>query len=161
MIKSKTEFKSNLLEIFKAITQLQTKKIKAGVLDRSEKNSETGIPVVDYAVYNQFGTKFIPARAFMTIGGLFSKKNTKPLVVEMLNNLFSLKPIDKHLSIIAKQMSSDIKYAIDPTQISPALKKKTIKRKIKKGRSNPSKTLVDTKSLYGSIKFSVEIKNVV
>jgi len=160
MIKSKTEFKSNLLEIFKAITQLQTKKIKAGVLDRSEKNSETGESVVDYAVYNQFGYG-VPARAFMTIGGLFSKKNTEPLVINMLNDLFRLKPINKHLSIIAKQMSSDIKYAIDPTQISPALSKTTIEIKRKKGRSNPSKTLVDTKSLHGSIKFSVEIKNVV
>jgi len=48
--------------IFKDIKNMDGKGVKVGIMGGT---SEKGVAIVDYAVWNEFGTKHIPARPFM------------------------------------------------------------------------------------------------
>ena len=49
-----------------SLRSLEDKKLKVGVLPSAGRNSE-GVDLVDVAVWNEFGTRHIPARPFMRI----------------------------------------------------------------------------------------------
>ncbi len=49
--------------IFNDINQLDNRSVKIGLMGGEE---VSGVSVVDYAVYNEFGTSRIPARPFMS-----------------------------------------------------------------------------------------------
>ena len=50
-------------KVIKELDRLSKKKIKVGILRDSAKNAE-GVTILEYAIYNEYGTQFIPARPF-------------------------------------------------------------------------------------------------
>lgn len=50
-------------KVIKELSELSKKRIKVGILRDSAKNAD-GVTILEYAIYNEYGTQFIPARPF-------------------------------------------------------------------------------------------------
>lgn len=137
-------------DIIRQLKSLKNKTIEAGILNNAGTNSETGTLIAEYAHYNEYGTKHIPARPFMST--TFDEQNSnwvKSLdsILEKLINSNNI-DIDKSISLVGEQVVNDIKEKIT-SNIPPTLNLVTIKRK------KSSKTLIDTGNMRDSINFKI------
>ena len=145
-----------LKNLHKMVDKLKTKSaVYAGVFSDA-KNEVTGEPVVPYAAKNEFGGAGVPARPFVRITLAKRKKEW----IRKLKNLVFNGGMDANaaLNMMGVMMADDIQETITsnlPPPNSPA----TIKRKEKKGSHSNGimyhGTLVDTGSLYMSIRYEV------
>lgn len=137
-------------DIIKQLKSLKNKSIEAGVLSNAGDNQETGTLIAEYAYYNEYGTKHIPARPFMSM--TFDEQNSNwvksldSILEKLVNN--NNVDIEKSISLVGEQVVNDIKEKIT-SNIPPALKTSTIKRK------KSSKTLIDTGNMRDSINFKI------
>ncbi len=138
--------------IIKEFKSYKNKTIQAGILSSAGTNDETGTLIAEYAAYNEYGTKDVPARPFMSM--TFDEKNSnwvKSLdsILEKLVNGGNV-DIKKGISLIGEQMVTDIKETITNRDILPKLKPKTIK-----GKKGSTKTLIDSGNMRKAINFEI------
>lgn len=137
-------------EAIKKLQALKSKTLQAGILASAGTNNKTATLIAEYAHYNEFGTKNIPARSF--IGSTFDEQNNgwfgklDNIVDKVIEN--KVTNIDLEIGLLGERMVGDIKEKIT-SNIPPALKLPTIKRK------KSSKTLIDTGIMRNSIKFEI------
>ena len=118
-------------------------------------NSENNELIAPYAAANEFGTRDIPARPFMrntvadksgewadTLGKLISRKPATP------------KGINSAFSVLGEVMVQDIRDTIEKI-VPPPNAEHTVELKTKKGRANPTQTLVDSGSMQKAVNFEI------
>lgn len=125
------------------------KAVKVGILENAT-NVHTGASIAEYAYWNEFGTKNIPARPFMRNA---ISDNSDTWAESISSQLKTMGVTDKN--VVAKAlketgqlMRSDIQQSISKGGFKP-LKPATIKRK---GKATP---LVDTKAMREAISYEV------
>lgn len=127
--------------MFKKLEKLQKAEIHAGIL-HDVLNS--GTSVIDYAIFNEFGTSTIPARSFLNSS--FKENETKYMAKswKIYEKALSGADVTLDLERLGEEVANDIKVKIS-SNIPPELKPATIKRK------KSSKTLIDSGILRSSI----------
>ena len=127
----------NLLERMNELTYLSEHMVEIGILgiDKELKGKDGKTTILEYAVYNEFGTKNIPPRPFMRRtfekdGDIISRyidKRTEEVFDGKISGIQALKRIGEFVrSKIMKNISTANSWA---TPLSPS----TIKRKTRKG----------------------------
>ena len=128
--------------------------VKAGILEGAT-NRVTGEPIAPYAIYNEFGTKNIPARPFMRT---VAKSEPKKWIGEMVRHIRG-KATDpaiwkQALGVAGESMKADIKDSIQNgawTPNAPA----TVRAKARKGKVEPDHPLMDTGEMFAAVSFEV------
>ena len=130
----------------KLLNDLSKVKIEAGVFGDAGANPKSGESIVEYAVYNEYGTEHIPARPFMGLTADSKGDDWTKLMTDCFDKALETegKNIEKDLGRIGEQITGDIKKTVS-SNISPANAASTIKRK------GSSKTLIDTGALRAAI----------
>lgn len=143
----------DLEKLQKELEYLQTHAVKVGVLGNG---SVDGVSVQDYAIFNEYGTSHIPKRPFFRLS--VGTENAQNRIKEYMNMQIEM--------IIQGEISGQEAYEnlgefvvqkIKKTIMSgnfAALNLKTIKIRQRKG-NNSTKPLMDTHSLYESIKYEI------
>jgi hypothetical protein len=129
------------------IQQLQRQGVKVGL--RSTAGSHNGVLIVDYAVFNEFGTSKIPARPFMRRTADQSRQFLAPFVSaltqRMIQNNLSVSQVMNQLGLFYQdKIRNTIRSS--PTWAVPNAPS-TIK---KKGSSVP---LIDTGAMLGAVDY--------
>lgn len=138
--------------LLSSLSTLRRSKIEVGVLPSAGRNSE-GVDLVDVAVWNEFGTRHVPARPFMRIA---ADRN------ESIWNCYAEQCIDAALqngadinhtfSVLGEQIKRDVQLVFGSGEITPN-KPATIRRK---GSSVP---LIDHGDLRRSIDYKVTTRS--
>lgn len=138
--------------LLSSLSTLRRSKLEVGVLPSAGRNSE-GVDLVDVAVWNEFGTRHIPARPFMRIA---ADRN------ESIWNCYAEQCIDAALqngvdinhtfSVLGEQIKRDVQLVFGSGEITPN-KPATIRRK---GSSVP---LIDHGDLRRSIDYKVTTRS--
>lgn len=121
-------------------------------------NQETGISVVEYAIYNEFGTSGtheIPARAFMR----YTSKNRRAEWYRLLHRLLQSNQYDPRaaLMLVAEVAVKDIQQTISTAgdgSFEPN-SPETVARKMAKGKRYPDQPLIDSGSLQEAIRYEM------
>lgn len=139
------------LAIKKALLSLRKKEIKVGILEGAGKNSKTGTLIVDYAVFNEYGTSRIPERSFMRSTYDEKESEWNKALDKIVSSVVegNINNIEQKISLVGEQMVNDIKEKID-SNIPPPLSEATIRRK------GSSRTLIDTGIMRASITYTIE-----
>ena len=137
--------------IIRGLKELDGKEVSAGILKNAGK-SKKGVPVVDYAIYNEFGTRHIPSRPFVRIASDENRKAWGDMAVSEAGNI-----VDGHgsasqvLEKLGKRMQQDIRKVIgDKAKLLPPLAKATVRRK---GHDKP---LIDTGLMKSKVDYRIE-----
>lgn len=138
--------------LLSSLSTLRRSKIEVGVLPSAGRNSE-GVDLVDVAVWNEFGTRHVPARPFMRIA---ADRN------ESIWNCYAEQCIDAALqngadinhtfSVLGEQIKRDVQLVFGSGEITPN-KPATIRRK---GSSVP---LIDHGDLRRNIDYKVTTRS--
>ena len=128
--------------------------VKAGILEGAT-NRETGELIAPYAIYNEFGTKNIPARPFMRT---VAKEKPKTWVSTMVGHIRgrATNPAvwKESLGLAGEQMVADIKNSIENGSWAPNAPA-TVAAKARKGKSEPDHPLMDTGEMLSAVSFEV------
>jgi hypothetical protein len=131
------------------IKQLKGRSVKIGIMGTAEVE---GTAVIDYAIYNEFGTRFIPARPFMaTTADRFRDETVKVASVMIGNVLDGKYNVDRMLARLGAWYQSKVQITIRNAKewAVPNLPA-TIKAK---GSSSP---LIDTGRMLASVRYEVQ-----
>lgn len=151
----------NLLERMDELTYLSEHMVEIGILgiDKELKGKDGKTTILEYAVYNEFGTKNIPPRPFMRRtfekdGDIISRyidKRTEEVFDGKISGIQALKRIGEFVrSKIMKNISTANSWAT-PLSLS------TIKRKTRKGQKDRG-VLIDEGILLKSIRYQITSK---
>jgi hypothetical protein len=135
-------------EAIKKLQALKGKTLQAGILASAGTNTKTGTLIAEYACYNEFGTKDIPARSF--IGATCDEQSKK---WEAMIDKMKIDPsctAEELLGNLGAQIVGDIQDTITYRNILPKLEDPTIKRK-----KGSTKTLINTRIMCNSINFEI------
>lgn len=137
------------MDILKGAKSLDGKTLVAGVLQEAGKTS-TGTSLVDVAVYNEYGTRHIPARPFMRIAstehGKKWQEHAEKAAIAVMDGRIKA---ERAVELVGNEVVGDIQQIIGSDKLeanAPA----TIKRK------KSDSPLIDTGRLRQSISFRVE-----
>jgi|SRR6185436_15868619 len=126
--------------------------MSVGVHPSANGQGRNGVSVVDYASYNEFGTRFIPERSFLRAWFDEAKPRLDDLITQVTRDaLEGKRPYEQGLKRLGVQCVGEIQERI-ASNIPPPDKPHTIARK------GSDTTLIDTGVLRSSITF--EIKDV-
>lgn len=127
--------------------------VKAGILNNA--TTTDGKSIAEYAVYNEFGTKNIPARPFMRT---VAKEKPTKWIGEMVRHVRgkATKPAvwKEALGIAGESMKSDIKDSIQNGSWTPNAPA-TIAVKKRKGKVEPDHPLIDTGQMLAAVSYEV------
>lgn len=118
---------------FKAIVgelkKLDGKTVSAGILKDAGK-SKKGVPIVDYAIYNEFGTSRIPSRPFVRIASDENKDAWHAEAEAGIDRIIARQGnVNDCCKKVGERMRDDIKKVIgDKSKLAPNAPS-TIKRK--------------------------------
>ena len=128
--------------------------VKAGIFGNAT-NAETKEPIAPYAVYNEFGTKNIPARPYMRT---VAKEKPKVWVGTMVGHIRGRAKDPQAwkdaLGKAGEQMVKDIQFSIERGSWTPNAPA-TIAAKKRKGKVEPDHPLMDTGSMLSAVTFEV------
>ena len=135
-------------KIKREMLKANNKEVAVGILEGS--NNSKGASIAEYATYNEFGTRNIPSRPFMSIsfdeniGAINSDfyKQGKKLAEGAIT-------ANSALTIIGQKHADRIKNTITGRDILPKLADVTISAK------GDTKTLVDTGAMVNAVQISV------
>lgn len=118
-------------------------------------NEDTGEPIAPYAAANEYGTLNIPARPFMR--NTVAEKSGD--WGEALSHLVSTRTQDasgikQSFNVLGTVMVQDIRDTIEHS-VPPPNAKATVDLKRRKGRANPTQTLVDSGSMQRAVDFEI------
>jgi hypothetical protein len=136
-------------EIELNIKQLKGRKVKIGIMGNE---SVEGTSVVDYAIYNEFGTRNIPSRPFMATTADRYRDATVKVAEAMVGNVIDRKyNVDTMLARLGAWYQAKVQQTIrDAKEWAVPNNPETIKAK---GSSSP---LIDTGRMVGSVRYEVE-----
>ena len=128
--------------------------VKAGILAGAT-NRVTGEAIAPYAVYNEYGTKNIPARPFMRT---VAKEKPKVWVGTMVGHIRG-RATDpaiwkQALGKAGEQMVRDIQNSIQNGSWTPNAPA-TVAAKARKGKVEPDHPLMDTGEMFAAVSFEV------
>ena len=123
------------------------KEIRAGVLP-SAGNGKKGVPIAEYATYNEYGTKKIPSRPFMATSA-DENKGWSTSVKNAVKGIIDGAEVISQMNTVGEKMKTDIKKNIGTYRFKP-LKPATVK---KKGHDIQ---LIDSGDLYDAIDYEVK-----
>ena len=130
--------------------------VKAGILNGA--TTTDGKSIAEYAAYNEFGTRNIPARPFMRT---VAKERPKVWVGKMVNQIKGRATQPEAwkgaLVLAGESMKSDIQYSIQAgtwTPNAPA----TVAAKQRKGKVEPNHPLIDTGQMLAAVSYEVMSK---
>lgn len=152
---------SNLVDIMKELDYMTLHMVEIGILgiDRDLKGDNPKTTILEYAVYNEFGTKDIPPRPFMRNAIETNSQAISNYVETRVNDILegqitgreALMQIGEYIRGLIIQSIATASSWAEP--LSP----KTLKAKLKKG-SNNNKTLIEDRFLIKSIRYQVTSK---
>lgn len=124
--------------------------VKAGILAGA--TTADGQKVAQYAAWNEFGTRHIPARPFMRN----TVSNSAGEWKQLLTGQLSAHPdgAKAAMFIIGERMSEDIKSTIQAGDFTP-LAEQTVERKMKAGKKEPGTPLIDTGTMLKAVSYEV------
>lgn len=136
--------------IIRNLKELDGKEVNAGIL-KDAGRSKKGVPVVEYAVYNEFGTRHIPSRPFVRIASDENQKAWGDTAADGVGQLIDRRiRVKKCCDMVGKRMKSDIKKVIgDKSKLAPNAPA-TIARK---GHDKP---LIDTGLMQRKVNYRVD-----
>lgn len=128
--------------------ELRKRSVKIGIMGNEEVD---GISVVDYGMYNEFGTSRIPARPFMSKTAELHTEETTKFVHFLVGRIIDGKiSDDTALHNVGMKYQSFVQQTIrDAKNWAVPNDPKTVARK---GSTSP---LIDTGRLVGSIRYEV------
>jgi hypothetical protein len=132
------------------IKQLKGRRVKIGIMGNE---SVEGTSVVDYAIYNEFGTsRGIPARPFMAKTADENREATVKIAEVMIGNVIDRKyNVDTMLGRLGAWYQAKVQMTIrNAKEWAVPNNPATIKAK---GSSSP---LIDTGRMVGSVRYEVE-----
>ena len=127
--------------------------VKAGILNNATTADGQSIPT--YAVYNEYGTKNIPARPFMRE---VAKEKPKVWIGTMVGHIRN-RAADPQawkdaLGKAGEQMEKDIKNSIQNGSWNPNAPS-TVAAKARKGKTEPDHPLIDTGQMLAAVSYEV------
>lgn len=150
----------NIIDVIKEIQYFTTHTVEIGILaiDKSEKGKGKAT-ILEYAIYNEYGTKHIPARPFMRNAIESNTKEIQVYIESVSSNVIQGQISGRQgLIQIGEYIRGLIMKSIKTaTDWATPLAKKTLKAKLKKGALN-NKTLIDEPFLIKSIRYQISYK---
>lgn len=135
--------------IVNAMERLDGVEISAGIL-RDAGTSSRGIPLVNIAIWNEFGTRRIPSRPFVRIASDDNRRKWERLAGECVGRVIDGRSVSTVGATMGEQMKKDIQEVFgDKSRLAPNAPS-TIRRK---GHDKP---LIDTGTLKKSVNYRVE-----
>ncbi len=157
---------SNLVDIMNELDYMALHMVEVGILgidkDKkpdSEKRKDTKTTILEYAVYNEFGTKHIPPRPFMRTAIESNESAIEKFIDDRVEEVTdgkitgrqALMQIGEYIrKLIVEKIQEASKWA---EELSP----KTIKIKTKDGQKNRG-ILIDERFLLGAIRYQITSK---
>ena len=129
--------------------------VKVGILEGATSSGEAGkagLNLATLAAIHEFGTENIPTRSFMRSTLAKEGANWKNAIVIHLQK--RSRGVEEALTAAGELASKDIMLTIEGN-ISPGLKKATIRRKERRGKAIPDLALVDTGAMQEAIGYEV------
>ena len=152
-----------IVEICQEMGYLSKHTVEIGILaiDKSLTGEDGKTSILEYAIYNEFGTPSIPARPFMR-NALDSNKEyignlIKTAVADVVKGIIKGKPALMRVGetirgLIIQSIATAQAWAIPNNP-------KTLKIKTKNGQANNTKPLIDNRFLIRSIRYQIVNEN--
>lgn len=152
-----------ITKALKEIEYLTKHQVEIGILaiDKSLTEEDGKTTILEYAIYNEFGTIDIPARPFMR-NALDSNRNSiSRLIKETPNKVFKGELSGKEaLMIIGETIRGMIILSIqDAKNWATPNSIKTLKMKTSKGKKENTKPLIDAGYLITAIRYQIVNEN--
>lgn len=149
---------SNLVDIMNELDYMALHMVEVGILgiDKDLKGDDSKTTILEYAVYNEFGTKHIPPRPFMrnaieknsrTIEKYIEAKTNEVLEGKITGRQALMQLGEYTRGIIIQSIATATSWAVP-------LDPKTLKEKLKRG-SNNNKTLIEDRFLIKAIRYQI------
>lgn len=124
--------------------------VKAGIFGGA--TTIDGQSIVEYAIYNEFGTSRIPARPFMRQ----TVEKNKAQWLATLEEALRRNPADAEgaMYILGETMRADIANEIEHGSFRPN-SPKTVTAKARKGKVDPDHPLIDTGQMLQAVAYEV------
>ena len=152
---------SNLVDIMNELDYMALHMVEVGILgiDGDLKGDNPKTTILEYAVYNEFGTKHIPPRPFMRNAFESNSQAISNYIEARVNDILEGQITGrKALMQIGEYIRGLIIQSIaTATNWAEPLSSKTLKAKFKKG-SNNNKTLIEDRFLIKSIRYQITSK---
>ncbi|QDX29552.1 hypothetical protein [Dickeya poaceiphila] len=143
-----------MLSALQAIAEKTQISLSAGILAGAT-NEDMGELIAPYAAANEYGTKTIPPRPFMRTSIDNHAKDWSQQLAKSLDGI-GADPgvVKKGFDRLGLTIVQDIRDSIE-SSIPPANAKSTIDAKIRKGRKEPDKTLIDSGSMQRAVDYEI------
>lgn len=152
---------SNLVDIMNELDYMALHMVEVGILgiDGDLKGDNPKTTILEYAVYNEFGTKHIPPRPFMRNAIESNSQAISNYIEARVNDILEGQITGrKALMQIGEYIRGLIIQSIaTATNWAEPLSSKTLKAKLKEG-SNNDKTLIEDRFLIKSIRYQITSK---
>lgn len=152
---------SNLVDIMNELDYMALHMVEVGILgiDGDLKGDNPKTTILEYAVYNEFGTKHIPPRPFMRNAIESNSQAISNYIEARVNDILKGQITGrKALMQIGEYIRGLIIQSIaTATNWAEPLSPKTLKAKLKEG-SNNDKTLIEDRFLIKSIRYQITSK---
>ncbi|BEO91999.1 hypothetical protein FNSP4_18080 [Fusobacterium nucleatum] len=152
-----------IVKALKEIEYLATRQVEIGILaiDKSLTGENGKITILEYAIYNEYGTPSMPARPFMRnafdsnkgiISNLIQAAPKKVIKGEKSGKEALMEIGETIRGLIIQSIATAETWAVpnDP---------KTLKIKTKNGQANNTKPLIDNRFLIKSIRYQIVNEN--
>lgn len=152
-----------IVKALKEIEYLATRQVEIGILaiDKSLTGENGKITILEYAIYNEYGTPSMPARPFMRnafdsnkgiISNLIQAAPKKVIKGEKSGKEALMEIGETIRGLIIQSIATAETWAVpnDP---------KTLKIKTKNGQANNTKPLIDNRFLIKSIRYQIINEN--
>lgn len=152
-----------IVKALKEIEYLATRQVEIGILaiDKSLTGENGKITILEYAIYNEYGTPSMPARPFMRnafdnnraiISNLIQATPKKVIKGEKSGKEALMEIGETIRGLIIQSIATAETWAVpnDP---------KTLKIKTKNGQANNTKPLIDNRFLIKSIRYQIVNEN--
>nr|DAY14647.1 MAG TPA: virion morphogenesis protein [Caudoviricetes sp.] len=152
-----------IVKALKEIEYLATRQVEIGILaiDKSLTGENKKTTILEYAIYNEYGTPSMPARPFMRntfdnnraiISNLIQTASMKVIKGEKSGKEALMEIGETIRGLIIQSIATAETWAVpnDP---------KTLKIKTKNGQANNTKPLIDNRFLIKSIRYQIVNKN--
>lgn len=132
------------------LRKLDGKTVSAGIL-RDAGKSKKGVPIAEYAIYNEYGTSRIPSRPFVRIASDENKDAWHAVAEAGIDRIIAMQgSVNDCCKKVGERMRDDIKKVIgNKSKLAPNAPS-TVRRK---GHDKP---LIDTGLMKSKVNYRVE-----
>lgn len=146
-------------KIAKEMDYLATHRVEIGILavDKNKKGKDSKVTILEYAIYNEYGTKHIPPRPFVQHAIDSNREAIKNLIRNAVQDVINGRATGR---VALMQAGETIRGMVIQSLASAGTwatpnKPSTLKQKMRNGQSNNDKTLIDSRFLIKSIRWQL------